>query len=72
MSIAIHIPGGILHLAESKAICPHCEHKFPISVLEPLLEKSRTGFFRKKCVCGRFVGITTDYHGYFVAYDLKG
>lgn len=31
-----------------------------------------TGEGRKKCVCKRFVGITTDLKGDFVAYDLKG
>lgn len=72
MPKSVVIPGGVLHMAESNAICPHCEHIFTVDILEPLFQKCKTYWFRKKCVCGRFVGITTDLKGDFVAYDLKG
>jgi hypothetical protein len=71
MPQSIRVPGGIIHLAQSKAACPHCKNKFTVEQLEPGLYKSKDGFFRKKCSCGKFVGITTDITGDFVAYPLQ-
>ncbi len=62
---------GIIHEAESKANCPHCTRLFTMDELEPSLQKSSNGFFRKKCKgCKRFVGIATDITGDFHAYEL--
>ena len=67
---AIIIPDGVLHLSESKAICPHCERHISIDEVDEKLQKSGKGFIRHKCKCKRFIGITSDYKGDIVSYAL--
>lgn len=47
----IQIPNGILHLAESKALCPVCHAPQPIEVLEPKWMKIKGHSMRHKCKC---------------------
>jgi hypothetical protein len=70
MSKTIRVPKGIITLIESKAECPHCERHIPFDEIEPKWEKSKKGFIMMKCKCKRFIGITCDMRGDFVAYDL--
>lgn len=70
MSKTIHIPGGTITLAESKAICPHCKAHIDFDKIEKRFWKQTKSFIRMKCVCGVFVGITQNYQGDFVAYKL--
>jgi hypothetical protein len=66
-------PPGILHIAESKAICPYCDNHFDINWLDEKWYKAKNnkGAIRVKCSrCKRFVGITMDITGDFIAYDL--
>jgi len=67
---AIRIPNGIIHLAESKAKCPHCERLIPFDEIESKWMKQTTAHIKIKCKCKRFVGITQDMRGDFVAYEL--
>ena len=70
MSKTIHIPGGTITLAESKAICPHCQTHIDFDKIEKRFWKQSKSFIRMKCDCGKYVGITSDYKGDFVAYKL--
>lgn len=64
------IPNGIIHISESKADCPHCSRHFEFKEFEDSWNKS-DGFIKKKCIgCKRFVGITMDIKGNFIAYEL--
>jgi len=65
----VSVPNGILHLSESKAVCPYCERKIPWSELEDRWIKS-DGHFRMKDKCKRFIGITMNIKGDFIAYEL--
>ena len=69
---AIRIPNGIIHLAESKAICPYCGRQIPFEEIENKFMKQDKSYIRMKCKCGRFIGITQDIRGDFVAYFLRG
>lgn len=71
MPISVTIPGGILHMADSRAKCPHCGKMLNAERMDKLLTKSKLHYTRMRCVCGVFVGITTDYKGDFVCYSLK-
>lgn len=71
MTKVIAIADGIIHISESKAECPYCTYKFKYSSFEKQYDKSEDGHVRKKCKCGRFVGITMTIVGDFVAYELK-
>ena len=66
----IAIPNGILTISESKAKCPHCERVIPIEEIEDKWLKQKKHFMRMKCKCKRFVGITANFMGDFVAYEL--
>ena len=66
----IRIPNGIMTLAESKAECPHCERKIPIDEIEEKWIKQGNHYMRMKCKCKRFIGITSNIMGDFVAYKL--
>jgi len=67
---AIPIKNGIVHLAESKAECPHCERNIPFDEIEDKWIKQDKHWMRMKCKCKRFIGITSDIKGDFVAYKL--
>lgn len=67
---SITVPGGILTMSESKAVCPHCERQIPFDEIEDKFQKQTKHFMRMKCKCKRFIGITSNYMGDFVAYEL--
>ena len=67
---SIRIPSGIMYLAESKAICPYCERPIPFEEIENKFMKQDKFYIRMKCKCKRFIGITQDMRGDFVAYKL--
>jgi hypothetical protein len=71
MSKTIFIPNGILHLAESKAECPECERQIPFDEIETKWNKQDNHTMRMKCKCKRFIGISTDMRGDFIAFSLK-
>lgn len=64
----LHFPGAILHLSESKAVCPACQVPQPIEILEPKWIKAKGFSMRHKCRCGEWMHITGDTYGDFVAY----
>ena len=66
----IIIPDGILHLAESKAMCPHCDRKIPFEEIEEKWIKQDKHFIRMKCKCEKFIGATIDLRGDFRAFKL--
>ena len=65
------IPDGILHIAESKAICPHCDMKIPFEEIEEKWIKQDNHFMRMKCKCKKFIGIAMEMNGDFIAFNLK-
>ncbi len=67
----IVVSNGIITLAESKAICPHCERKIPFDEIEDKFTKQPKHYMRMKCKCKRFIGITSSMRGDFVAYKLS-
>ena len=71
MSKTVIIPNGILTLAESKAECPKCERQIPFDEIEEKWIKQDNHYMRMKCKCKRFIGITTDMRGDFIAFSLK-
>ncbi len=68
---AVRVLNGIVHFAESKAICPFCERKILIMEVDEKLCNSDNGYIRHKCKCKRFIGITSNIIGDIVAYNLK-
>ena len=71
MSKKIIIPNGILTLSESKAECPECKRKIPFDEIESKYMKQYKYMIRMKCKCKRFIGITTNIKGDYVAFSLK-
>lgn len=71
MSKKVIIPNGILTIAESKAECPECKRKIPFDDIEEKWMKQDKHYMRMKCKCKRFIGITTDMRGDFIAFSLK-
>lgn len=71
MSKTVIIPNGILTLAESKAECPECERQITFDEIEEKWMKQDKHYMRMKCKCKRFIGITTDIRGDFIAFSLK-
>ena len=67
----IRIPNGTLTLVESKAICPYCERKINIEEIEEKWMKQNKSEMRMKCKCNRFIWITTDFKGDYIAYDIN-
>jgi hypothetical protein len=67
---SIIIPNGIMHLAESKAICPKCKRQIPFEEIEEKFMKQDKHYIKMKCKCKRYVGITQDIKGDFRAYEL--
>ena len=65
------ILNGIMHLVESKAICPKCERKIPLGEIEDEFIKQDKLSIRIKCKCKQFIGITQDIRGDFIAYELS-
>lgn len=68
---AIKVPNGIIHIAESKANCPHCNRHIDVDECNERIQKSKNGFTRLKCKgCKRFMGLTCNIMGDFVSYEL--
>ena len=65
------IPDGMLHLSESKANCPFCKRHIPIEEIEEKWEKQDKTYIKMKCKCKRFIGITQNFKGDFIAYKLE-
>lgn len=70
MAQVIKIPNGRLTLSESKAICPLCKNHILFDDIEKRFWKQNKSHIRMKCKCGKYVGITQNYMGDFVAYKL--
>lgn len=70
MSRTIRVPNGIVTFIESKAKCPHCKRHIHFEEIEPKWEKSKNGYIKMKCKCKRFIGVTCNIMGDFVAYEL--
>lgn len=68
---AIRLNNGIIHLAESKAVCPFCDRLIPFDEVDDKLHASKDGHIRHKCECKRFIGITSDFRGDIRAYKLN-
>jgi len=71
MSKTILMANAIITLAESKAECPYCERHIPFEEMDDKFQKQDSGIMRMKCKCKRFIGVTTDMRGDFVAFSLK-
>ena len=71
MSKTILMNGAIVTLAESKAECPHCDRHIPFEEVEEKYSKQDKHIIRMKCKCKRYIGVTTDMRGDFVAFSLK-
>jgi len=67
---AIPIKNGIIHLAESKAICPHCEIHISFDEIEEIFQSQNEFFIKHRCKCQKIIGITQDIRGDYVAYEL--
>lgn len=70
MTQTIRIPNGIITLATSEAECPYCEREIPFEEIEDKFMKQSKHHIRMKCKCKRFIGITTNMKGDYVAFDL--
>lgn len=70
MTKIVKVPNGVLTLAESKAECPHCKTHIPFDEIETKWRKCRKHYMRMKCRCAKFIGITSDIKGDFIAYKL--
>lgn len=70
MTKTIKVPNGILTLNESKAECPHCRRIIPYEEIEDKWIKRKKHYMKIKCKCRRFIGITSNIKGDFVAYEL--
>ena len=66
----INISNGIIHLAESKTQCPHCERMIPFDEIEDKFFKQKRHYIKFKCKCKRKIGITTDIRGDYRAFEL--
>ena len=67
---AIRINNGIIHLSESKAICPHCERKIPFDEIEDKYMKQNDHTIELKCKCKKRIGIAVNIIGDYVAFEL--
>ena len=68
---AIPLENGILHLAESKAICPICNRNIPFEDIEDKFQKQDKDYIRMKCKCRKYIGITMTMEGDYVAFPLS-
>ena len=66
----IQIHYGTMTLAESKAVCPHCERHIQFEEIESKYMKADKDPIRIKCKCKRFIGVTMTWIGDFVAFEL--
>jgi hypothetical protein len=62
---------GYITVGESKAICPHCERKIPFDEIEKKFIKQEKHFIKFKCKCKRFIGITSNIQGDYVAFEFN-
>lgn len=67
----IHVPGGILHMAESKAICTNCGTQVKISEVDDRLQKSKRFYVRHTCrECGGKMDVYYTFAGDILAAPL--
>lgn len=66
----IRMNGALLHVPESKAVCPHCKQHIPFDVLERKWAKQDNPFMKFTCKCRETIGIAMDMRGDFVAFEL--
>ena len=64
----VSIPGGILHLNESKAVCPHCGRSISFEEIDKQVKFDARGYGTLACKCKRRIGITQDMMGDYVAF----
>ena len=69
--ITIKIPIGFMKLVQSNAICPHCNYKFSFDEIDEKFSKQNNSYIIIKCKCKKYIGITIDIQGDFVAYNLN-
>lgn len=67
----VRIPNGFLHLNESLADCHFCAKKVRLSKIEKMFNETDKSHIKYKCKCGATFGITTDYKGDYVSFNLK-
>jgi len=67
----IPIHNGTLTLVESKAYCPHCKAHLSFEQIEKRFARQDKSYIRMKCGCGKFIGVTSNIMGDFVAYDIN-
>lgn len=67
----ISIPNGVAHLIESKAICPKCSKDISLEEIESKFMKQDKSYIRMKCKCNQYIGITQDFRGDYLAFELK-
>lgn len=67
----ISIPDGVVHLIDSKAICPKCSRYISLEEIESKFMKQNKSHIRMKCKCNKYIGITQDIRGDYVAFELK-
>lgn len=71
MTKVIRIPDGLMTLAESKAVCPHCEKKIEFEAIEKKWMRQRKHWMKFKCNCKKLIGIAQDMRGDYIAFDHK-
>jgi len=71
MSKSIYIQSGILTLAESKVICPHCKRSIPFDEIESKYNKTDKAYMKFKCKCKGVMIITMNILGDFVTVELN-
>lgn len=70
MGKTIKFGNALISLVESKAKCPHCERNIPFEEIEEKFMKQDKPFIIMKCKCKRFIGITSNIRGDYVAYKI--
>jgi len=68
--ITVAIPNGLVHLAESKAICPNCKREIPFDDIESKFMKQNNFTIKMKCTCGEIIGVSQDFRGDYIAFKL--
>ena len=67
------VKGRIINISFAKphTECPKCKSKIPFEEMDSKYMKQDKLNFRMKCKsCSKLIGVTTDYRGDFVGYEL--
>ena len=70
----VKIPDGYLTLNESLANCPYCGEHVDIGPIDLAFSKTKRNYLKWHCSnknCGNLFGITSDYKGDYVSFNLK-